>query len=97
MRGESNLSPGRTELHIDNPTLASLNAFLTRYGNDFAMRVRKPALSVWLSGDDWFEHRLNQFGPKLRAMVMLLRHSGLRIQDAACLERSRLKDDKLFL
>ena len=30
-------------------------------------------------------------------MVMLLRHSGLRIQDAACLERSRLKDDKLFL
>jgi len=37
------------------------------------------------------------FGPKLRAMVMLLRHSGLRIQDAACLERSRLKDDKLFL
>jgi integrase/recombinase XerD len=37
------------------------------------------------------------FGPKLRAMVMLLRHSGLRIQDAACLERARLKDDKLFL
>ncbi len=37
------------------------------------------------------------FGPKLRAMVMLLRHSGLRIQDAACLERSRLKEDKLFL
>ena len=30
-------------------------------------------------------------------MVMLLRHSGLRIQDAACLERTRLKDDKLFL
>lgn len=37
------------------------------------------------------------FGPKLRAMLMLLRHSGLRIQDAACLERSRLTDDKLFL
>jgi integrase/recombinase XerD len=37
------------------------------------------------------------FGPKLRAMVMLLRHSGLRIQDAACLERLRLKEDKLFL
>ncbi|MDP2319795.1 MAG: site-specific integrase [Acidobacteriota bacterium] len=41
---------------------------------------------------DW-----GSFGRKLRAMVMLLRHSGLRIQDAACLERSRLKDDKLFL
>ena len=37
------------------------------------------------------------FGPKLKAMVLLLRHSGLRIQDAACLERARLKDDKLFL
>ena len=38
-----------------------------------------------------------RFGPKLRALVMLLRHSGLRLQDAACLERARLKDDKLFL
>jgi integrase/recombinase XerD len=37
------------------------------------------------------------FGPKLRAMILLLRHSGLRIQDAACLERVRLNDDKLFL
>ena len=37
------------------------------------------------------------FGPKLRAMILLLRNSGLRIQDAACLERSRLKGDKLFL
>jgi len=37
------------------------------------------------------------FGPKLRAMILLLRNSGLRIQDAACLERTRLKGDKLFL
>lgn len=37
------------------------------------------------------------FGPKLRAMVLLLRHSGLRLQDAACLERERVKGDKLFL
>lgn len=37
------------------------------------------------------------FGPKLRAMILLLRHSGLRMQDAACLERARLSDDKLFL
>lgn len=37
------------------------------------------------------------FGPKLRAMILLLRHSGLRMQDAACLERARLTDDKLFL
>lgn len=37
------------------------------------------------------------FGPKLKAMVLLLRHSGLRLQDAACLERTRLNGDKLFL
>ena len=37
------------------------------------------------------------FGPKLRAMVLLLRYSGLRLQDAACLERGRLTGDKLFL
>jgi integrase/recombinase XerD len=37
------------------------------------------------------------FGPKLHAMVLLLRHSGLRIQDAACLERARLSNDKLFM
>ena len=37
------------------------------------------------------------FGPKLKAMVLLLRHSGLRLQDAACLERVRLNGDKLFL
>ena len=30
-------------------------------------------------------------------MVLLLRYSGPRIQDAACLERARLVDDKLFL
>lgn len=29
-------------------------------------------------------------------MILLLRHPGLRLQDAACLERIRLKDDKLF-
>lgn len=37
------------------------------------------------------------FGPKARAMVLLLRYSGLRMQDAACLERSRLNDQRLFL
>jgi integrase len=30
-------------------------------------------------------------------MVLLLRYSGLRMQDAACLERARLKNGKLFL
>ena len=38
-----------------------------------------------------------QYGPKIEPMVLLLRYSGLRIQDAACLERARLIDDKLFL
>ena len=34
---------------------------------------------------------------RIRAMILLLRYSGLRISDAAVLERSRLKSDKLFL
>ena len=38
-----------------------------------------------------------QYGPKIKAMVLLLRYSGLRIQDAACLERARVNGDKLFL
>jgi len=37
------------------------------------------------------------FGPKARAMVLLLRYSGLRMQDAACLERHRVTDGRLFL
>jgi len=41
--------------------------------------------------------RRELLGPKLKAMVLLLRHSGLRLQDAACLERARVKGDKLFL
>lgn len=41
---------------------------------------------------DW-----GSFGPKARAMVLLLRYSGLRMQDAACLERRRLNDNRLFL
>ena len=31
-----------------------------------------------------------RYGPKIEPMVLLLRYSGLRIQDAACLERARL-------
>jgi integrase/recombinase XerD len=38
-----------------------------------------------------------RYGPKIRAMTLLLRYSGLRIQDAACLSRARVNDDKLFL
>ena len=34
---------------------------------------------------DW-----GSFGPKARAMVLLPRYTGLRMQDAACLERSRV-------
>jgi len=32
-----------------------------------------------------------------RAIVVPLRYSGLRMQDAACLERHGLKDGRLFL
>lgn len=34
---------------------------------------------------------------RLRAMILLLRYSGLRISDAAALDRARLSGDKLFL
>jgi len=34
---------------------------------------------------------------RLRALVLLLRYSGLRIRDAATLSRSRIQGDKLFL
>ncbi len=34
---------------------------------------------------------------RLKAMLLLLRYSGLRIRDAATLERNRVKDGKLFL
>ena len=39
---------------------------------------------------------LGRYGPKIEPMVLLLRYSDLRIQDAACLERVRLVNDKLF-
>lgn len=38
-----------------------------------------------------------RYGPRIEPMILLLRYSGLRIQDAACLERKRLAADKLFL
>ena len=38
-----------------------------------------------------------RYGPRIEPMILLLRYSGLRMQDAACLERKRLADDKLFL
>ncbi|MDP1571031.1 MAG: tyrosine-type recombinase/integrase [Vicinamibacterales bacterium] len=38
-----------------------------------------------------------RYGPRIEPMILLLRNSGLRIQDAACLERSRLDGDKVFL
>lgn len=35
-------------------------------------------------------------GARVKAFVLLLRHSGLRIGDAVCLEKERIKDGKLF-
>lgn len=42
-------------------------------------------------------HEFGRYGPRIEPMILLLRYSGLRMQDAACLERKRLADDKLFL
>jgi integrase/recombinase XerD len=56
--------------------------------------------------DDEVERLLNaaremvgfgRYGPRIEPMVLLLRYSGLRMQDAACLERKRLTGDKVFL
>jgi integrase len=48
--------------------------------------------------------RISQRGPyrdgnqtRMKAMLLLLRFSGLRIRDAATLKRDRIKDGKLFL
>jgi integrase/recombinase XerD len=38
-----------------------------------------------------------RYGPRIEPMILLLRYSGLRMQDAACLERERLTGDKIFL
>lgn len=38
-----------------------------------------------------------RYGPRIEPMVLLLQYSGLRMQDAACLQRARLNSDKLLL
>jgi len=38
-----------------------------------------------------------RYGPRIEPMILLLRYSGLRIQDAACLERKRLMGDRIFV
>jgi integrase/recombinase XerD len=38
-----------------------------------------------------------RYGPRIEPMILLLRYSGLRMQDAACIERKRLLVDKVFL
>jgi integrase/recombinase XerD len=43
------------------------------------------------------KYRANENVRRIRAFVLLLRHSGLRIGDAVTLERSRITADKLFL
>jgi hypothetical protein len=38
-----------------------------------------------------------RYGPRIEPMILLLRYSGLRMQDAACLERKRLAGNKVFM
>jgi len=51
------------------------------------------------SADRFWDH--GRFGAgnrqRIRAMVLLLRHAGLRISDATCLKRARLSGTRLFL
>ena len=64
---------------------------------DIAIRGQFGAL---LEAAETFNSR-GKFGKgnrqRIRAMLLLLRYSGLRISDAAVLARNRLQEDKLFL
>jgi integrase/recombinase XerD len=49
-----------------------------------------------LGACDEYPDRAN-YAVRLRALILLLRYSGLRIRDAITLSRNRIQDDKLFL
>ena len=64
------------------------------------MPFEQAQVDAMLAVADGFNPR-GKFGSgsrdRVRAMILLLRYSGLRISDASMLERRRLSGDKLFL
>ena len=67
--------------------------------NDFTagpLRVRQiEEVASILNACDIYPYKANAV--RLRALVFLLRYSGLRIRDAITLSRNRIQNDKLFL
>ena len=77
-----------------NPALAVKGSKVEPESHAALQRRRGRARSSWPRARST---DFGRYGPKIEPMVLLLRYSGLRMQDAACLERARLVDDKLFL
>ena len=55
---------------------------------------REQVTKVLAACQDYPDRR---YAPRVRALVLLLRYSGLRIRDAVTLNRERVRDGKLFL
>jgi integrase len=70
--------------HKDNPTLP--------FSAEQMTAILAAAETFWPRGVFGTGNR-----KRIRALVLLLRYSGLRIMDAVCLEKSRVVGDRLFL
>jgi integrase/recombinase XerD len=70
--------------HKDNPTLP--------FSSEQMDAILSAADKFWTRGIYGKGNR-----KRIRALVLLLRHSGLRIMDAVCLEKSRVVGERLFL
>jgi integrase len=70
--------------HKDSPTLP--------FSEDQMTAILAAADKFWTRGIFGTGNR-----KRIRALVLLLRYSGLRVMDAVCLEKSRIVGDRLFL
>jgi integrase len=61
------------------------------------MPFTESEMDAILKACDEYAGRGRKNAPPLKALVLLLRYSGLRIQDAVTLARERISDDTLFL
>jgi integrase/recombinase XerD len=59
------------------------------------MPLSREEVASILAACDVYPDKLNAV--RLRALILLLRYSGLRIRDAVTLSRERISDSRLFL
>ena len=82
----------------DSPTRGLKNPKVT---NSPTLPFNSAEMAEILGACDAYQHKHPKAGEanalRLRALVLLLRYSGLRIRDAVTLERGRITDGKLFL